>query len=67
MSARLPITRRDVDGTIIDGTAALSATPSGGFMLHDFRDLDGRELCLPSGSEFRCLLDDDLLDVLEEE
>lgn len=55
MTARLPIIRRDADGTIVDGTArALVLT--GGLALDDFRDLDGEALDLPPGSAFEVQL-----------
>lgn len=48
---RIPISRVDVDGTTIDGTAELYVE-DGDAGVRDFRDLDGHELVLPSGSHF---------------
>ena len=47
--SRIPIIRRDADGTVIDGTARLSDDRR---TIDDFRDLDGNELSLPPGSSF---------------
>lgn len=55
MTARLPIIRRDADGTIVDGTARATALP-GGLALDDFRDLDGEALDLPPGAAFEVQL-----------
>lgn len=50
---RIPIIRRDADGTIVDGTAELIIEANGtGFSVVDFRDLDGEELILPPQSSF---------------
>lgn len=49
---RVPITRHDTDGTVIDGTAEREQTHEGS-TISDFRDLDGNELSLPPGSSFR--------------
>ena len=50
---RIPIIRRDADGTFTDGTARISDDRR---TIDDFRDLDGNELSLPPGSAFevRC-------------
>ena len=57
---RVPMTRRDRDGTMTDGTAAIVEHPStGALYLTDFRDLDGRELELPPGSSFDIQLNED--------
>lgn len=49
---RIPIIRRDADGTIVDGTAAVVVIEFGKFTVNDFRDLDGKELELPPQSSF---------------
>lgn len=49
---RVPIVRRDEDGTRIDGTAAYDHVDRGGIIVYDFRDLDGEPLGLPPGSSF---------------
>lgn len=56
---RIPVTRHDLDGTIIDGTAEYD-----GHGLTDFRDLDGLPLVLPPGSSFVVDLDTGLTDLL---
>lgn len=60
---RLPIIRRDADGTIVDGTARarviadLAGTEgAAGLALDDFRDLDGAPLDLPPGAAFEVQL-----------
>jgi 3-deoxy-D-manno-octulosonate 8-phosphate phosphatase KdsC-like HAD superfamily phosphatase len=50
---RIPITRRDLDGTLIDGTAQLDEAEA---TISDFRDLDGVQLVLPPGSQFEFAL-----------
>lgn len=44
---RIPITRHDADGTVVDGTAEHEGT-----RVHDFRDLSGEPLGLPPGASF---------------
>lgn len=51
MTHRIPITRRDPDGTVIDGTARV-ITDGTEQRLDDFRDLDGNPLSLPPGAAF---------------
>lgn len=51
MAERVPITRTDADGTVIDGTAQIDRTDRA-VSITDFRDLDGRPLNLPPGSRF---------------
>lgn len=58
MSQRLPIIRRDSDGTIIDGTADVSED---GLKIGDFRDLAGNEMPLPPGSAFEVPIDPRLI------
>lgn len=57
---RIPITRHDEDGTIIDGTAESDVQVVGGTAvygtIHDFCDLDGEPLVLPPGSTFEVVL-----------
>lgn len=52
---RVPIVRRDLDGTIIDGTAEWTPVNDAGFHISDFRSLDGDCLSLPAGSTFEFL------------
>lgn len=54
---RVPITRHDVDGTVVDGTAALVILEDGTRRVHDFRSLDGEPLVLPPGSSFVVTVD----------
>lgn len=49
---RVPISRRDPDGTMIDGTARCVPLDGGGWALDDFVDLEGQPLDLPVGSEY---------------
>lgn len=49
---RIPFIRRDADGTIIDGTAAVGRNEDDSMTIHDWRDLDGNVLQLPPGSSF---------------
>lgn len=54
---RIPIIRRDRDGTVVDGTARALQLESGtGMTLDDFRDLDGQPLALPAGASFEVQL-----------
>jgi hypothetical protein len=49
---RIPIIRRDADGTITDGTARVTTTHGDSTTIDDFRDLDGELLHLPPGAAF---------------
>ncbi len=62
---RIPITRHDSDGTILDGTAAAIRTSEHAFTINDFRDLDGEELILPPGSRFEVAWGDDRVTTIE--
>lgn len=55
-SIRIPITRHDKDGKVIDGTAAY-ADRANGCEVFDFRDLGGHKLSLPPGSRFEFDID----------
>lgn len=54
--SRLPIIRREVDGTVTDGTCEVThfgnRTSYG-----DFRDLDGNELVLPPMARFEIVIE----------
>jgi hypothetical protein len=63
---RVPIVRRDADGTCVDGTAELGVD-SDGLWLGDFRDLDGELLPLPAGSSYDAAVDIEALDDLDRE
>jgi hypothetical protein len=52
VNERIPIIRRDQDGTVIDGTAEVIVLEPGEFQVTDFRDLDGNVLILPPQSSF---------------
>ena len=52
---RVPVVRRDKDGTVVDGTALWEDQGTPGFMLSDFRDLDGNPMSLPPGSSFEIM------------
>lgn len=59
---RIPVTRHDADGTIVDGTAMIvTKQDDDGFTWYvgagDFRDLDFEPMTLPVGSEFRISLE----------
>lgn len=56
-TARIPIIRRDEDGTVVDGTAELIIVDENSFRVVDFRDLDGEELHLPPQSSFEFITD----------
>lgn len=49
---RIPIIRKDEDGTVIDGTAEYKRFETGKWTINDFRDLEGNELPLPPKSSF---------------
>lgn len=49
---RIPIIRRNADGTITDGTARTRGVGPGRLEIDDFRDLDGQPLNLPPGAKF---------------
>lgn len=60
---RIPIIRRDADGTVVDGTAELMLAMTDDKLMasmHDWRDLDGNELPLPPGSSYEAIGDLDL-------
>lgn len=52
---RVPIVRREADGTITDGTCAYEFAD--GYRWFDFRDLDGEPMILPPGASFEMVVD----------
>lgn len=57
---RIPIIRRNLDGTVTDGTAHVDLRTDGTWHVTDFRDLDGWLMGLPPGASFDIDVDFDI-------